>query len=73
MKFLRRLLPYYTPYRSMVAGGLLLVVLASALASGVPWLLRLAIDRLRAGALGPGIWGVAGAMVALAFRGVGVH
>ena len=66
MKALRRLLPYYTPYRSRVVGGLLLVVLATGLASGVPWLLRLAIDRLRAGALGPGIWALAGAMVALA-------
>ena len=66
MKALRRLIPYATPYRSRLAAGLLLVVLSTGLASGVPWLLRLAIDRLRAGALGPGLWAVAGAMVALA-------
>ena len=66
MKALRRLLPYYTPYRSRIAAGLLLVVLSTGLASGVPWLLRVAIDRLRAGALGPGLWAVAAAMVVLA-------
>jgi ATP-binding cassette subfamily B multidrug efflux pump len=66
MKALLRLLPYYTPYRAQVAAGLLLVVLATGLASGVPWLLRLALDRMRAGAAGPGIWGIAAAMVALA-------
>jgi ATP-binding cassette subfamily B protein len=66
MKALLRLLPYYTPYRAQVAAGLVLVVLATGLASGVPWLLRVAIDRMRAGALGPALWGVAAGIVALA-------
>jgi ATP-binding cassette, subfamily B, multidrug efflux pump len=66
MKSLLRLLPYYTPYRARVVAGLVLVVLATGLASGVPWLLRLAIDRMRAGALGPVLWGVAAGIVALA-------
>ena len=66
MNALRRLLPYYTPYRARVAAGLLLVVVASALASAVPWLLRLAIDRLRAGVTGAPVWGIAAAMVAIA-------
>lgn len=46
---LRRLLPYYAPYRGMVALGLLLVVGAAGAAAIVPWLLRAAIDALRAG------------------------
>ena len=47
---LRRLVPYYRPYRAKVALGLLLVVGAAAAAALVPWLLRSAIDGLRAGA-----------------------
>jgi ATP-binding cassette, subfamily B, multidrug efflux pump len=46
---LRRLLPYYRPYVRKVAAGLMLVVLSSAVASLVPWLLRAAIDAMTAG------------------------
>ena len=46
---LRRLLPYYRPYRRNVALGLGLVVVSSALASVVPWFLRRALDGIRAG------------------------
>ncbi len=63
---LRRLVPYYTPYRRMLARGLVLVVISSAIASVVPWLLRAGIDSLGAGAplkrvllIGAGIVGVA--------------
>ena len=66
MRALRRLLPYFVPYRAPLAGGLLLVVLSTALASGVPWLLRIALDRLRAGVSGAAIWAPAAGMVALA-------
>ncbi|MES2522739.1 MAG: ABC transporter ATP-binding protein [Gemmatimonadota bacterium] len=47
---LRRLLPYYHPYRRQVAIGLTSVVIAAALASVIPSLLRQGIDAMRAGA-----------------------
>ncbi|MDB4889360.1 MAG: transporter transrane region [Gemmatimonadetes bacterium] len=63
---LRRLVPYYTPYRRMLASGLVLVIISSAIAAVVPWLLRAGIDSLRAGApmqrvalIGAGIVGIA--------------
>ena len=43
---LRRLVPYYRPYRGMLLVGLLLVVVSSALGAIVPWLLRSGIDAL---------------------------
>ncbi|MHB1223216.1 MAG: ABC transporter ATP-binding protein [Gemmatimonadaceae bacterium] len=46
---LRRLLPYYAPYRGMVGLGLLLVVGSAGAAAIVPWLLRAAIDALSEG------------------------
>ncbi len=47
---LQRLLPYYHPYRLQVAVGLLAVVLAAALASVIPSLLKRGIDSMRSGA-----------------------
>src|SRR5438094_776555 len=49
MSSLRRLLPYYRPYRRHVVVGLLLVAASAAFASVVPWLLRRALDGIRAG------------------------
>jgi ATP-binding cassette subfamily B multidrug efflux pump len=46
---IRRLLPYYRPYGGKVALGLLFVVLSSAAASVVPWLLGVAVDGMRTG------------------------
>jgi ATP-binding cassette, subfamily B, multidrug efflux pump len=46
---LRRLLPYYRPYRRKVAAGLALVVLSSGIGSVVPWLLRAAVDAMHQG------------------------
>src|SRR5678810_895015 len=66
MRALRRLLPYYTPYRWQVILGLAFVVIASALASVTPWLLRSALDGMRSGAEPRRIWTLAGAMVGLA-------
>jgi len=48
MASLRRLVPYYRPYRGSLAGGLTLVVAASALGAVVPWLLRAGVDALAA-------------------------
>jgi ATP-binding cassette subfamily B multidrug efflux pump len=45
---MRRLVPYYRPYRGMLLGGLALVVASSALGAVVPWLLRSGIDALAA-------------------------
>jgi len=50
MKHLKRLLPYYTPYRTELFGGLVLVVVSTAITSVIPWILRLAIDGVRGGA-----------------------
>ena len=63
---LRRLVPYYRPYRAKVALGLLLVVGAAAAAALVPWLLRAAIDALRASTGARGIAPVALGMVGAA-------
>lgn len=48
MKQLRRLLPYYTPYRGDLITGLTLTVISTAITSVIPWFLRVAIDGLRA-------------------------
>lgn len=63
---LGRLGPYYGPYRANIALGLLLVTVSAGLGSVLPWLLRSAIDGMRAGASAPTIWRIAAAMVVLA-------
>ncbi len=44
---LRRLVPYYRPYRVMLLVGFALVVASSALSAVVPWLLRAGIDAFQ--------------------------
>ncbi|MGQ0715073.1 MAG: ABC transporter ATP-binding protein [Gemmatimonadaceae bacterium] len=66
MRSLWQLLPYYRPYRARFASGLALVVLSSGLAGVIPWLLRAAIDGMRAGMLAEHIRLIAGAMLATA-------
>ena len=66
MRALRRLLPYYRPYRWQVFLGLAFVVLSSAFASVTPWLLRAALDGIQSGVPARRIWTLAGAMVGLA-------
>jgi ATP-binding cassette subfamily B protein len=66
MRSLKRLLPYYRPYRRDVAFGLLLVVGSAAVGAIPPWLLRGAIDAIRAGAAFSRILGLAGGIVGLA-------
>ena len=63
MKALRALLPYFRPYRARIAAGLLLVVASAAVASVLPWLLRRAIDDMRAGAPPSRAWTTAGVMI----------
>ncbi|HVX39831.1 MAG TPA: ABC transporter ATP-binding protein [Gemmatimonadaceae bacterium] len=69
LRSLRRLLPYYRPYRVSVAGGLVLVVFASAFSSLVPWLLRRALDGIRAGAPLRSIWLLGAAMIGVTLVG----
>jgi ATP-binding cassette subfamily B protein len=66
MRALRRLLPYYRPYRWQVFLGLAFVIMSSAFASVTPWLLRAALDGIKSGASSQRIWTLAGAMVGLA-------
>jgi len=69
MSSLRRLLPYYRPYRRDVALGLALVVASAAFSSVVPWFLRRALDGIRAGASIKSIWILAAAMVGTSLIG----
>ncbi len=66
MSILRRLLPYYTPYRGAMIVGLVCVVLSSAVGTLVPWLLRGALDAI--GALQPRsvVWRYAAGMIGVA-------
>ena len=66
---LRRLVPYYRPYPRLLFGGLALVVVSSALGAVVPWLLRMGIDDLRAGAPLREVWSIAAGIVAVALVG----
>src|SRR6478609_11046717 len=70
---LRRLVPYYRPYPRLLVGGLVLVVVSSAIGSVVPWLLRAGIDDLRTGAPTSRIWTIGGGIVALALVGGGMR
>lgn len=45
-KALKRLLPYYHPYRQQVAVGLVVVIVSAAFSSSIPLFLRRAIDAL---------------------------
>ena len=66
---LRRLLPFYRPYRGDVAWGLVLTVGSAAFSSVVPWFLRRALDGIRAGAPLRSIWLLAAAMIAVSLVG----
>src|SRR3954469_19154351 len=65
LEVLKRVLPYYRPYRLQLLAGLVLIVVSSALVSVVPRLLQIALDRIRTGAPIRNIWSVAGTMIAV--------
>jgi ATP-binding cassette subfamily B multidrug efflux pump len=65
LELLKRVLPYYRPYRLQLAAGLVLVVASSALVSVVPRLLQIALDRMRAGGPIRNIWLLAAAMIGI--------
>ena len=50
MRHLRTVLPYFRPYRKAMLWGLVLVILANGFALANPYLLKLPIDALTAGA-----------------------
>lgn len=66
---MRRLLPYYRPYRRDVALGLLLVAGSAAFSSVGPWFLRQAVDGIRAGVPLRSIWLLAAAMIGVTIIG----
>jgi ATP-binding cassette subfamily B protein len=66
LRSLRALVPYVYTYRGRMALGLLCVVGSSAISSIIPWLLRRAIDDLKAGAPAREIWLLAAAMTGTA-------
>lgn len=65
LALLRRILPYYHPYRSQLVTGLGLVVLSSVLVSVIPRLLQTALDEIGAGAPPRGIWLLGAAMIGI--------
>ena len=69
MRALKRLIPYFRPYRAGLAFGLFLVIASSGLTSVVPWLLRAALDAMERGAPMTRIWTLVGYMLALALIG----
>src|SRR4051794_30581087 len=74
MSSLRRLLPYYRPYRADVAWGLVLVVASSAGLRVVSWVFESALDGVCAGAPLKSIWALAGTMVGVSLiSGAGVY
>ncbi len=66
---LRRLLPYYRPYRSKMVLGLSLTVLSYAFSTAGPWFLRLAVDDLMTKAPMSSIWLLVAAMLGVALVG----
>ncbi len=73
MKALRRLLPYFRPYRRSVLLGLGMVLLAATFASVVPWLLRDAIDSMRANEPMSRIWTIAGLILLVSVAAAGAR
>ena len=69
MRSLRRLLPYFRPYRGTLIAGLACVVLSGALGSVNPWLLRVGIDSMRVGGSMATAWRVGGAMLGVSLLG----
>jgi ATP-binding cassette subfamily B protein len=71
MKELKRLIPYFRPYRWQVFIGLVFVVVSTAITSVIPWLLRQGIDSMGKGAPLREVWLVAAAIVGTSlFAGV---
>lgn len=66
LRTLRALVPFVQVYRVQMAQGLACVIGSSAIASAIPWLLRRAVDDLKAGAPPRELWLLAATMVSIA-------
>ncbi len=66
VRALRALVPFVRKYSNRMALGLTCVIGSSAIASAIPWLLRRAVDDLKAGAPPRELWELAGIMIAIA-------
>ncbi len=73
MRALRKLLPYFRPYRGSVLLGLGMVLLAATFAAVVPWLLREAIDSMRADEPFSRIWKLAGLILVVSVAAAGAR
>jgi ATP-binding cassette, subfamily B, multidrug efflux pump len=65
VRALRALVPFLRVYRARVALGLICVIASSAIASAIPWLLRRAINDLKANAPSRDLWLIAATMVGI--------
>jgi ATP-binding cassette, subfamily B, multidrug efflux pump len=66
LRALRALVPFVQVYRGRMALGLACVIVSSAIASAIPWLLRRAVDDLKASAPPRDLWLLAASMVGIA-------
>ena len=66
VRALRALLPFVRAYQGRMFLGLACVIGSSAISSAIPWLLRRAVDDLKAGAPPRQIWLIAAAMTGTA-------
>ncbi len=66
---LRRLLPYYRPYRARMVTGLSLTVVSYAFSTAGPWFLQKAVDAFMQKAPMERIWLLVGGMVGVALAG----
>ncbi|MDE3216401.1 MAG: ABC transporter ATP-binding protein [Gemmatimonadota bacterium] len=66
---LRRLLPYYRPYRAKMVTGLSLTVVSYAFSTAGPWFLQQAVDAFMRKAPTARIWLLVGGMVGVALAG----
>ena len=66
LRALRALVPFVQVYRGRMALGLACVIISSAIASAIPWLLRRAVDDLKASAPPRDLWLLAASMVGIA-------
>ena len=65
MRELRRLIPFFQPYRWQLAAGLILVIVSTGVSSVNPWLLSIGIDAMTKGASQRTVWLVALAIVSV--------
>jgi len=65
VRYLRRLLPYVRRHRARIAGGLLCLVLTTALSVASPWVLRYAVDDLTLRVTREKLWLYSGLIVGL--------